>query len=224
MADISKMNVNGTEYNIKDAAARREISSINDEVGTLGSVAYTAQSEARAANDTAMNGIASVNDTFNKFCYEVERNVSTDGNPCCILERVFENYTMSDAITYGISEMILSGYIKWTENGTEQVGRFSMDITRAVQGVSGSATTYLAGTTVAHGSFIPKMFTLKVTIQKPWTPTDGTDASYYPKYNAIGEHGLAFHQAKVSDGSTSQDATVSSLRVRTILFRILEQK
>ena len=203
MADISKMNVNGTEYNIKDATARAKAEDALIDAGN-------AQTSATKAN----NDIAT-------FCYECERNVSTDGNPCCILERSFLD---TGDYTYGISEMIFSGYIKWTENGTEQVGRFSMDITRAVQGVDGSATTYLAGTTVAHGSFIPKMFTLKVVIQKPFSATSGTNEAFYPKHYDWAEHGLAFIEARVSDGSTSQAATVSSLKVRTILFRILEQK
>ena len=32
MADISKINPNGTEYNLKDATARSDISAINDKI------------------------------------------------------------------------------------------------------------------------------------------------------------------------------------------------
>lgn len=220
MADISKMNVNGTEYNIKDATARQQDAALAQRLNTVGNALNGLDSEIADVRDSVNSVSAVMEGTFNKFCYECERIVGFGDTTStyAILERT----RYEKGVIYGINEIIMSGYIKWTENGRELASYFCANITRQCQGIGrGNASTFTVPVLACVNNGIPRMGTIKVTV------LNGTSSGdYYGNQGAAGDvqFWMNCSEAKMFIDDVGQSATCSSIKVRTILTRYMEQK
>lgn len=141
---------------------------------------------------------------------ECERNLDALDTIYPALERRPFNVTSN----YGITEIILSGYLKWTEEGAEKIGYFNQDITRQCQGMTDKSATFMVcGIVCATDSYLPKMFAIKMTGQAPM----------FVNTKIVADLGLAVNDAFISNGQDFSTATPYLLKVRTILPKYIEQ-
>ena len=180
-------------------------------------------------------------DTLKKLNAECERSVGTDGKVYCILERnPYEETAMAGDVTtqrmYGITEMIMSGYVNWHEtDGTARSSYFETNITRQVQGIkTGYASTFIVSGVVCAKRpdgfpSEPKLYAIKVSVANACFGKNDVEGLQHPDNygysECLGAFAMNFNGAWVYDHEKGwTEAEASSIKVRTIMPRILDQK